>query len=128
MQECLNTLLICSICAQLASAECVSIQEEGNRVEDKPPVKELKGKGSIKAQAKEAWDYSQSRCNSAIQDVFGGQLESSIRCPNPKCRGVSRTFSDFLDLSVPLPQESAAVGSHADQRCCTIQVPSMLPA
>ena len=120
---CLNTLIICIICARLASAECVSIQEEGNRVKGKPPAKELKGKGSVTKQAKEAWDYSQTRCNSALQDVFGGQMQSSTRCP--KCHSVSRTFNDFLDLSVPLPQESAAVGSVAGRRCCTIQVPSI---
>lgn len=37
------------------------MQEETNVLKGRLPYKELKGKGSVSAQADEAWDYSRSR-------------------------------------------------------------------
>ena len=80
----------------------------------KPPYKELKGEGSVSAQAEEAWSYGQSRSRSVIQDIFAGQLQSTLQCPD--CGTCSHTFDDFLDISLPLPCKS----SH--RAVCTIQV------
>lgn len=93
------------------------MQTELNRVKGKPPYKELKGEGSVKTQADEAWDYAHSRSSSVIQDVFAGQLQSTLQCP--ACGALSHTFDEFMDLSLPLPQES---GLSVRSPTCTIQV------
>ena len=41
-----------------------------NRVQGRPPYKELKGEGSATAQADNAWEYSRSRSNMVIHDIF----------------------------------------------------------
>lgn len=95
------------------------LQTELNRVKGKIPYKELKGEGSVNAQADEAWNYAHSRSNSVIQDIFAGQLQSTLQCP--ACGALSHTFDEIMDLSLPLPQKpSLSVRSAA----CTIQVVS----
>lgn len=90
------------------------MQAELNRVKVSPPYKELKGKGSVEAQADEAWNYVRDRSSSAIQEIFTGQSQSTLQCP--ACGELSHTFEEFLDLSLPIPQTSSS-GS-----ACTIQV------
>ena len=94
------------------------MQTELNRVKGKPPYRELKGEGSLAQQADEAWDYAHSRSSSVIQDVFAGQLQSTLQCPH--CNGLSHTFDEFMDLSLPLPQKSGF--SLRGRHSCTIQV------
>ena len=83
----------------------------------KPPYKELKGEGSVNAQAEEAWDYAHSRSSSVVQDIFAGQLQSTLQCP--VCGALSHTFDEFMDLSLPLPQKP---GLSVRTPSCTIQV------
>lgn len=57
------------------------------------------------------------RYNSAIQDLFRGQLQSTVQCPH--CRACSRKLDDFMDISLPLPgQASLSMRS----RTCSLQV------
>ncbi len=88
----------------------------------KPAYKELKGEGTVSQQADEAWEYAHSRSNSVIQDIFAGQLQSTLECP--ACHAVSHTFDEFMDLSLPLPQKSGH--SLRGGKTCTIQVGSVL--
>ena len=102
------------------SGLCV-LQEEADRVEGKKPYKELKGKGPVAQQADDAWAYARSRSNSAVQDVFAGQLQSTLQCPH--CHACSYSFDEFLDLSLqlpPRPAAAAAAGSVVDG--VTVQV------
>lgn len=94
-----------------------ALQTELNRVKVKPPYKELKGEGSVSQQADEAWEYAHSRSNSIIQDIFAGQLQSTLQCPH--CHAESHTFDEFMDLSLPLPQQQ---GLRQRASSCTIQV------
>jgi len=87
-------------------------------VHGKPAYKELKGEGTVSQQADEAWEYAHSRSNSVIQDIFAGQLQSTLECP--ACHAVSHTFDEFMDLSLPLPQQSGH--SLRGGKTCTIQV------
>ena len=80
----------------------------------KHPFKELKGEGSVRAQAEEAWSYAQSRSRSVVQDIFAGQLQTTLQCP--VCGTCSHTFNEFLDFSLPLPCKSSP------SSVCTIQV------
>jgi len=43
----------------------------------RPWYKELEGKGEEEFQAEEAWDYARSWADSAIDDIFGGLLQST---------------------------------------------------
>ena len=61
------------------------------------------------AQALEAWCYARSRCNSAVGDVFTGQLQSTLQCPD--CDALSHSFADFTDVSLPLPRKSGVGAS-----------------
>ena len=93
------------------------VQAEMNRVKGKPLYRELRGQGSVAAQADEAWEYVQSRSNSVIHDLFRGQLHSTVQCPH--CRVCSHQFDDFMDLSLPLPgHHSVGVRGHE----CSLQV------
>ena len=84
----------------------------------KAPYKELKGEGTVSQQADEAWEYAHSRSNSVIQDIFAGQLQSTLECP--ACHAQSHTFDEFMDLSLPLPQKASH--SLRGGSTCTIQV------
>ena len=95
-----------------------AVQTELNRVRGKPAYKELKGEGTVSQQADEAWEYAHGRSNSVIQDIFAGQLQSTLECP--ACHALSHTFDEFMDLSLPLPQKSGH--GLRGGRTCTIQV------
>lgn len=90
-----------------------AVQGELQRVHGTPQYKALQGKGSDKAQADEAWEYARSWSSSLVEDVFAGQLQSTLRCP--ACGKRSHSFSDFLDLSLPLPKKTG-------RAACTIEV------
>ena len=81
----------------------IDVQAETNMVEGMPPYKELRGEGSVSAQAEEAWQYARSRSKSVVGDLFTGQLQSTVQCP--VCGACSHSFADFLDVSLPLPRK-----------------------
>lgn len=78
------------------------MQKELDRVQGPLPYKELKGKGTVSAQAEEAWDYARSRSSSVINDLFAGQLQSTVTCP--ACGVESHSFEDFYHLSCLCPR------------------------
>lgn len=94
------------------------LQAELNRVKGRPRYKELEGRGSEQAQADEAWAYSRSWHDSVIDDVFGGQLQSTVECG--RCGHRSHCFDPFLDLSVPLPRgaRSSSIGHETSVQDC----------
>jgi ubiquitin carboxyl-terminal hydrolase 2/21/ubiquitin carboxyl-terminal hydrolase 8 len=83
------------------------LQSECNRVQGKPQYKELSSHGSVLQQAAEAAAYARSWHDSLVDDLFGGQLQSTITCS--ACGAQSHCFDPFLDLSVPLPRGKAQV-------------------
>ena len=82
-------------------------QAELNKNKAKPPYKELSGKGSVAEQAEEAWAYTRACNSSVIDDIFGGQLQSTIQCSS--CQACSHCFEYFLDLSLPIPKQRSSV-------------------
>eukprot|EP00850_Spirogloea_muscicola_P007586 SM000038S14399 [mRNA] locus=s38:788482:790069:- [translate_table: standard] len=48
------------------------------------------------------WERHQQRSASAIQDIFCGQLQSTVECGT--CGRCSHCFDPFLDLSIPIPR------------------------
>lgn len=83
---------------------CCLLQTEGNRVPGKPRYRELSSKGSEASQAAEAAAYARSWHDSLVDDLFGGQLQSTVTCSS--CGQRSHQFDPMLDLSVPLPKSS----------------------
>lgn len=81
---------------------CVPVQDECNRVRGKPIYRELSGAGSESEQAGEARSYMLSWHDSWVDDIFGGQLQSTIKCD--KCGKLSHCFDPFWDLCVPIPK------------------------
>ncbi|WIA11761.1 hypothetical protein OEZ85_011855 [Tetradesmus obliquus] len=81
------------------------LQSECNRVQGKPQYRELSSHGSVLQQAAEAAGYARSWHDSLVDDLFGGQLQSTITCS--ACGAQSHCFDPFLDLSVPLPRGKA---------------------
>ena len=69
----------------------------------KPVYKELTGKGTEAEQAAEAATYARSWCDSLVDDIFGGQLQSTLTCN--ACGWQSHCFDPCLDLSVPIPKK-----------------------
>ena len=53
-------------------------------------------------QAHEAAAYARSWHDSPVDDIFGGQLQSTVTCA--ECKRASHCFDPFLDLSAPLPR------------------------
>ena len=51
--------------------------------------------------ARRWWDYYCDRNDSAVKDIFCGQLRSEIKCRD--CGYRSTSFDPFWDLSVPIP-------------------------
>jgi len=86
------------------------LQAELNRIKGKPRYKELKGKGTEVEQANEAWNYARSWHDSAIDDIFGGQLQSTVECR--VCGHKSHCFDPFLDLSIPIPRKARLSSGH----------------
>ena len=56
------------------------LQTECDRNTRKPRYRELKGEGSEATQARDAAEYARLWSNSIVDDVFGGLLQSTIRC------------------------------------------------
>eukprot|EP00850_Spirogloea_muscicola_P017307 SM000147S01126 [mRNA] locus=s147:223501:229987:+ [translate_table: standard] len=54
------------------------------------------------AQAGLHWERHRQRSASAIQDIFCGQLQSTVECGT--CGRRSHCFDPFLDLSIPIPR------------------------
>lgn len=76
------------------------MQADGNRVLQRPAYKDLEGKGSVAEQAEEAWTLTRRSSSSVIEDLFAGQLMSTLTCPD--CGAQSHCFTEVLDLSLPL--------------------------
>lgn len=49
---------------------------------------------------------------SKITEIFLGFIQSSLSCPNEKCKYSSNTFEPFLHLSLPIPQNICNPGKH----------------
>lgn len=47
------------------------------------------------------WSHYKQRNNSALVDIFCGQLRSAVICS--ECGHMSTTFDPFYDLSLPIP-------------------------
>ena len=90
---------LCSLCSWMHAC----LQADCNRVVGKPCYRELKGEGSVVQQAEEAEAYARSWHDSAIDDLFGGVLQSTLQCH--KCMRQSHCFDPFFDLSLPIPSK-----------------------
>jgi hypothetical protein len=74
-------------------------------VRGKPEYRELPGTGSEAEQAEAARAYQLSWHNSIVEDLFVGQLQSTITCAG--CGGTSHCFDPFYSLALPLPSKKA---------------------
>lgn len=80
------------------------LHEDTNRVGTKPTYRELvERRGtSDAAMAEEWWRYFRERSNSYVQELFAGQLKTTVECR--VCGHVSRAFDPFWDLALPIPR------------------------
>lgn len=81
-----------------------ALQNETNRAAIKPQYRQLEGKGSEVEQAEEAWQYARTWHDSIVDDIFGGMLQSTLRCNS--CKRESHCFEPFIDLALPIPAPS----------------------
>ena len=82
------------------------LHEDLNEVTRKPYVEAIDcgdGTRSEADAAVEAWAGYERRNKSRIEELFHGQLRSTITCPD--CGKQSITFDPFMYLSVPFPTE-----------------------
>lgn len=87
---------------EFLSALLDRVHEDLNRVKEKPYTETPERAGRPDSEvAAEAWGIHRRRNDSAIVDLFHGQLKSTVTCPT--CSQVSVTFDPFLFLSLPLP-------------------------
>ncbi|KAH8093309.1 cysteine proteinase [Cristinia sonorae] len=81
------------------------LHEDLNRVLKKPYVEKPDWEGGgdkeLVTLAKESWDGYMRRNDSVIVDLFQGQYQSTLVCP--ECQKVSITFDPFMYLTLPLP-------------------------
>ncbi|GBE86464.1 cysteine proteinase [Sparassis crispa] len=81
------------------------LHEDLNRVLKKPYVEkpDWEGGGNLELVrlANESWDGYMKRNDSVIVDLFQGQYQSTLVCP--ECDKVSITFDPFMYLTLPLP-------------------------
>eukprot|EP01138_Halocafeteria_seosinensis_P000403 gb/GECG01000416.1/.p1 GENE.gb/GECG01000416.1/~~gb/GECG01000416.1/.p1 ORF type:complete len:552 (+),score=58.79 gb/GECG01000416.1/:1-1656(+) len=93
-----------------------ALNDDLNRVRSKIPYKELDESPdqSDREVSEEWWDYHCKRNNSIVNDLFGGQLKSEVKCLS--CGAVSRCFDPFLDLSLQIPQSVQAAGRRSSGR------------
>ncbi|KAJ9100966.1 hypothetical protein QFC19_005362 [Naganishia cerealis] len=84
------------------------LHEDLNRIYQKPYIEKPDWKdGGVEEElalfAKECWDGYKKRNDSAIVDLFQGQLKSTLICPD--CKKKSITLDPFMYLTVPIPQK-----------------------
>ncbi|KAG2113122.1 uncharacterized protein F5147DRAFT_62881 [Suillus discolor] len=81
------------------------LHEDLNRVLKKPYVEkpDWEGGGDLELAklAQTSWDGYMKRNDSVIVDLFQGQYQSTLVCP--ECEKVSITFDPFMYLTLPLP-------------------------
>ncbi|KAH7927348.1 cysteine proteinase [Leucogyrophana mollusca] len=81
------------------------LHEDLNRVLKKPYVEkpDWEGGGDVELVhlARNSWEGYMRRNDSVIVDLFQGQYQSTLVCP--ECQKVSITFDPFMYLTLPLP-------------------------
>ncbi|PCH44360.1 cysteine proteinase [Wolfiporia cocos MD-104 SS10] len=81
------------------------LHEDLNRVHQKPYVEkpDWEGDGDLDLVklARTSWEGYMKRNDSVIVDLFQGQYQSTLVCP--ECNKVSITFDPFMYLTLPLP-------------------------
>ncbi|KAJ7203950.1 hypothetical protein B0H12DRAFT_474594 [Mycena haematopus] len=81
------------------------LHEDLNRVIKKPYVEKPDWEGGgdeeLVRLAQKSWDGYMLRNDSVIVDLFQGQYQSTLVCP--ECQKVSITFDPFMYLTLPLP-------------------------
>lgn len=81
------------------------LHEDLNRVLKKPFVEKPDWEGGqdleLAKLAQTSWDGYMKRNDSVIVDLFQGQYQSTLVCP--ECQKVSITFDPFMYLTLPLP-------------------------
>ncbi|KAF9530488.1 hypothetical protein CPB83DRAFT_851013 [Crepidotus variabilis] len=81
------------------------LHEDLNRVLKKPYVEkpDWEGGGDLELVqlAQKSWEGYMKRNDSVIVDLFQGQYQSTLVCP--ECQKVSITFDPFMYLTLPLP-------------------------
>lgn len=93
--------------AQQDSSELLSellegLDEDLNRVTKKPPTDKIESDGRPDAEvALDSWRNHLKRNDSVIQEIFSGQVKSTVDCPD--CPRVSVTFDPITYFSVPVP-------------------------
>ncbi|KAI6044290.1 hypothetical protein EDC04DRAFT_2877823 [Pisolithus marmoratus] len=83
------------------------LHEDLNRVRKKPYVEkpDWEGGGDLELAklAQQSWHGYMRRNDSVIVDLFQGQYQSTLVCP--ECHKVSITFDPFMYLTLPIPIE-----------------------
>ncbi|KAL4073013.1 hypothetical protein V8B97DRAFT_297817 [Scleroderma yunnanense] len=83
------------------------LHEDLNRVRKKPYVEkpDWEGGGDLELArlAQQSWQGYMRRNDSIIVDLFQGQYQSTLVCP--ECEKVSITFDPFMYLTLPIPVE-----------------------
>ncbi|KAF4318446.1 hypothetical protein BBO99_00007351 [Phytophthora kernoviae] len=87
------------------------LHEDLNRVKKKPAYYEIKDRPDAKDRdvSDEYWKFYQGRNESALSELFCGQLRSEIRCGT--CNHRSLCFDVFWDLSLPVPKKKGKSSS-----------------
>jgi ubiquitin carboxyl-terminal hydrolase 4/11/15 len=83
------------------------LHEDLNRVLKKPYVEKPDWQGGgdkeLVELAQKSWEGYMMRNDSVIVDLFQGQYQSTLVCP--ECQKVSITFDPFMYLTLPLPMQ-----------------------
>lgn len=89
-----------------------SLHEDLNKIRNKPatekpelPDDKVNDPEAVSKLADEVWALHKKRNDSVVLDLFAGLYRSVLVCP--VCSKVSITFDPFMDLTLPLPVESA---------------------
>jgi ubiquitin C-terminal hydrolase len=97
---------------QAATRACALVSQQASRPEvdieavTEFDVKDDSSRPCLAEKAARAWEAYLRLNDSAVADLFAGQLQSTITCM--RCRTQSHCFDPFLDLSVPIPRGSEA--------------------